>query len=126
MEEHYRSDPQLVASNMIIAALANDGGDFDWTWVNPSRSWMRRVGYDKADVRPALQTLAALTSHLSGLLSGRREALSRTVRLNDSPGAPRYTMTVEKILLQEVKHAEEHLAQIRDTRRTSNGPRPRR
>jgi hypothetical protein len=31
---HHVVEANLVASNMIIAALATDAYDFDWTWVN--------------------------------------------------------------------------------------------
>jgi hypothetical protein len=114
---HHLVEANLVASNIIVAALATDGCDYDWTWVNPNKSWMRRVGYDTANVDFAIKTLHALCRHISALVAAQPRALTRTVRLNDSPGAPRYVMTVEKILRQEVAHANEHLGDIRDARR---------
>jgi hypothetical protein len=114
---HHLVEANLIASNMIIAALATDGGNFDWTWVNPDKSWMRRVGYDKAGVDPALATLRALCRHISALLAAHPSALTRTVKLNDSPDAPRYVMTVEMILLREVEHANDHLGDIRHVRK---------
>jgi hypothetical protein len=114
---HHLVEANLVASNMILAALATDGGNFDWTWVNPSKSWMRRVGYDRADVVPAIQALRAVGRHIAALVAGQRDALTRTVKLNDAPGAKRYVVTVEKILRQEVEHATMHLGDIRETRR---------
>jgi DinB family protein len=114
---HHLVEANLVASNMIIAALATNGSYYDWTWVNPDKSWMQRVGYDTADVGPAIETLRALCQYISGLLGGRPGALARTVKLNDAPGATRYVMTVEKILWQEVEHANDHLGDIRSTRK---------
>jgi len=118
---HHLVEANLVASNMIIAALATNGCDYDWTWVNPDKSWMRRVGYDTADVGPAIETLRALCRHISGLVAAQPGALARTVKLNDVPGATRYVMTVEKILSQEVEHANEHLGDIRDARGLHSG-----
>lgn len=114
---HHLVEANLVASNMIIAALATDGGDYDWTWVNPDKSWMRRVGYDKANVDLALKMLQALCRHISALVAAQPDALARSVKLNDFPGAIRYFMTVEKILRQEIEHVNEHLGDIRDGRR---------
>lgn len=116
---HHLVEANMVASTMIIAALANNGGEFDWTWVNPSESWMKRVGYDKADVRPAVRVLATMCDYIGGIVATQPEMLERYVRLNDSPGATRYNATVEKILKNEREHANQHLADIRTTRATS-------
>ena len=114
---HHLVEANLVASNMIIAALATNGCNYDWTWVNPSTAWMRRVGYDTAQVEPAIEMLGTLCRHISVLVVAKPSALARKVKLNDAPGARRYVMTVEKILRQEVKHAEEHLHEVRETRK---------
>ena len=114
---HHLVEANLIASNMIIAALGVDGYEFDWTWVNPDKAWMRRLGYTTSDVKPALAVLRSLCAHLSALLESRPNALSRTVSLNDSPGAPRYTKSVAEILEEQIEHAADHLQQIRDTRR---------
>ena len=116
---HHLVEANMVASTMIIAALANNGGEFDWTWVNPSESWMKRVGYDKADVRPAVRVLSTLCDYIAGIVATQPEMLERYVRLNDSPGATRYNATVEKILKDEREHANHHLADIRTTRAAS-------
>jgi hypothetical protein len=113
---HHLVEANLVAANMIIAALTTNGYNYDWTWVNPSRAWMRRIGYGTARVEPAIETLRALCRYISGLVAAKPGALTRKVKLNDSPGAKRYVMTVEEILWQEVKHAEEHLHDVRETR----------
>lgn len=114
---HHLVEANLIASNIIIAALATDGYDYDWTWVNPDKRWMHRLGYDRRPVGPAITMLRALCAHVTGLIGGERRALMRTVRLNDAAGAPRYVMTVEDILRQEVQHADEHLGEIRSTPR---------
>lgn len=76
---HHLVEANLVASNIIIAALAKSGSTYDWTWVNPSRSWMRRLGYDKAPIGPAIATLSALSEHMGAILSGGPGRLRRTV-----------------------------------------------
>ena len=112
---HHLVEANLVASTMVIAALANTGGDFDWTWVNPNEAWMKRVGYDKADVKPALTMLTAVCDHITGIVAAQPGMLERYIRLNDSPGAKRYSATVEKILRDEREHANHHRADIRGT-----------
>lgn len=113
---HHLVESNLITSNMVIAALAMNGYKFDWTWVNPSATWMRRLGYNTAPVKPALLTLHALGRHLSVLVA-KPGALTRKVRLNDKPGGKRYVMTVEKLLEMEVKHAGDHLRDVRETRK---------
>ena len=115
---HHLVEANIVASTMVIAALANNGGEFDWTWVNPSEAWMKRVGYDKADVRPALKVLVTMCDYIAGIVAAQPDMLERYVRLNDSPGAKRYNATVEKILKDEREHANHHLADIRTARIT--------
>ena len=122
---HHLVEANLVASNIIIAALANSGSTYDWTWVNPNASWMRRLGYDKAPVGPALSTLGALSHHLLALLSVT-DGLQRTVQLYDAPGAPRYTKTVSQILSDEVSHAREHLEALPERPVRGSGRRSRR
>lgn len=114
---HHLVEANLVATSMIIAALATDGGNFDWTWVNPTKAWMGRLGYSTADVKPALAALAALNRHISALLAAKPDALNRTVKLNDTPGGKRYVVTIEQILLQEVDHTGDHLGEIRAIRK---------
>ena len=114
---HHLVEANLVAANMIVVALATDGGYFDWTWLNPNTSWMRRLGYDSAGVEPAIKMLRSLTDHVSALIANRPEALSRTVQLSDTPDGPRYALTVEGILRQEVEHAGEHLKEIQAIRK---------
>ena len=114
---HHLVEANLVASNMIIAALAVDGCDYDWTWVNPDKAWMRRVGYDTADIDLAIKALLALSRHISALLAANTRTLARTVKLNDAPGRPRYVASIRKILCDEVEHAKEHLGEIRNTRK---------
>lgn len=114
---HHLVEANLVAANMIVAALATDGGYYDWTWVNPNKSWMRRVGYDTARVEPAIKMLRALSDHISALIANKPQAFSRSVQLSDTPDGPRYLMTVDGILRQEVEHVDEHLKLIQAIRK---------
>ena len=93
---HHLVEANLVASNIIIAALAKSGCTYDWSWVNPDASWMRRVGYSKAPIRPALDALRALCQHISGLINSTSAALRREVRLLDAPGAELYAKTARR------------------------------
>jgi hypothetical protein len=113
---HHLVEANLVATNIIVAALATEGRYYDWTWVNPNKSWMRRVGYDSVRVEPAIKMLRALCEHISALIVDRPQAFSRSVQLSDTTDGPRYVMTVEGILRQEVEHADEHLKMIQAIR----------
>lgn len=112
---HHLVEANLVASNMMIAGLAKSGSIYDWSWVTPDASWMQRVGYDTAPVRPALETLRALGEHIAGLIRAS-DGFQRQVQLLDAPGAKLYTKTVKEILTQEIEHAEEHLRVVAQTR----------
>lgn len=115
---HHLVEANLIASNMIICAIAADGHNFDWTWVWPNKAWLKRMGYDKANVAPAIATLDALSRHISNLIAANPRSLKRKVNVNDTPDAERYALTVEQILLQEIHHADTHLndiAQIRNS-----------
>ena len=113
---HHLVEANLVASNIVLAALAKTGCTYDWSWMTPDASWMQRVGYNRAPVGPALQTLKALCSHISGLIGASADALRREVKLLDAPGAELRTVTVTDVLRQEVEHAAEHLADVEKTR----------
>lgn len=115
---HHLVEANLVASTMIIAAVGADGCEFDWTWLNPDRGWMRRMGYASAPVAPAINALRAVGAHVAGLIAKTPRSLRRRVSLNDSPGAERYVMTVKTILEQEATHVTHHLKDVRSIRRT--------
>jgi hypothetical protein len=124
---HHLVEANLVAAGMIIAAMGKSGSTFDWTWLNPDRAWMRRLGDDRAPVAPAIAALRAVGRHLGGLVRAARGARSRTVVLFDTPGGRRYRRTVEAILREEAGHAAEHLAALREATRaprTAGGRKP--
>lgn len=123
---HHLVEANLVASGIVIAAVAKSGSSYDWTWVNPSAAWMRRLGYDKAPIGPAIATLSALSRHIGGILSASPTKLRCTVQLFDAPGAPRYTKTVRQVLLDEVSHASEHLQALQPRPVCGKVPRGRR
>src|SRR3972149_4560389 len=76
---HHLVEANLVASNIIIAALAKSGCTYDWSWVTPDKSRMRRVGYSTAPIRPALAALRALGQHFSAVLGATSDGLDGTV-----------------------------------------------
>ena len=67
-----------------------------------------------------LLALRALCRHISALVSAQPQAFARTLKVNDTPGAPRYVMTIEQILRQEVEHASDHLDVIRQVRKLNS------
>jgi hypothetical protein len=112
---HHLVEANLIASNIVIAGLAQSGCTYDWSWVNPDRSWMERAGYSSAPVAPAIETLKALCRYISELV-GRSDARRHDVKLLDAPGADLRVATIEEVILQEVEHAQEHLRDIAHTR----------
>ena len=112
---HHLVEANLVASNIIIAGLGKSGCVYDWSWLWPNTSWNQRLGYSTAPVRPALDTLRALCEHIAGLIR-TADGPQREVQLLDSPGAQLYTRTITDILLQEIKHVDEHLPSIPEIR----------
>ena len=115
---HHLAEAGLIASNIILAALARGGGTvFDWSWVYPNAAWNQRMGYAAAPIKPALRTLSALCEHVGGLIERRPDALQQEVRLLDAPGAALYARSVEGVLEQEVEHAEGHLRGVAETRK---------
>lgn len=106
---HHLLEANLVASNMILAALGTHGYEFDWSWLVPDEEWVARLGYEKAAAEPALELFRALTKYFATLLARDPSLLRRTIRLKDSGNSEPYSITVQEILAREVAHAREHL-----------------
>jgi len=113
---HHLVEANLIASNIILAALGRPGSTYDWSWVIPDRKWMKRLGYDRAPLGPALELLEALCAHVTGLARGAPGSMKQSVRLIDSPGARPRRRTVRQVLDDEREHARHHLRDIADTR----------
>lgn len=115
---HHLTEANIVAATIIIAALGASGSTFDWSWLWPNREWTDRMGYGKVPTATSLRTLESLIAHVSNVVKAAgRGALTRKVRLFDSPGAETYTKTVAEIIQQEVDHAAQHLGDVKKARR---------
>jgi hypothetical protein len=106
---HHLLEANLVASNMIIAALGTDEYEFDWAWLVPDDAWRARLGYDELDERPALELFRALTKYIAALLTRDPALLQRRIRLRASTSSEPYAISIEGILSRELDHAREHL-----------------
>lgn len=113
---HHLVEANLVAYTIVIAALGKSGCTYDYSWLNPDREWMVRLGYDKAPVGPALQVLRTLIEHLSGLLPATSPDVQREVKLLDAPGAQPRPTTIQELLQHETEHVKEHLRNVRQAR----------
>jgi hypothetical protein len=92
---HHIVESNLVASNIVLAALASkEEPTYDWSWVYPDAAWMRRLGYDRLPIVTSLDLLRALGSHVAALIEASPDALSRRVKLLDAPGAKLYSKSV--------------------------------
>ena len=114
---HHLVESNLIASNIIIAALATNGGTYDWSWVMPNGAWMKRLGYGAAAIEPSLVMLEALCAHVSRVLLAAPGSMRRHVMLLDAPGAALRRRTVAQVLADECEHARHHLDDLLATRR---------
>ena len=112
---HHIAEANIVAASMIIAAIGKDGATYDWSWLYPNLEWVRRMGYAKAPIEPAIELLHALYVHIANLVKANPKVLKRKVTLFDAPGGETYTMTVEEIMRHEVEHANEHLSELKNS-----------
>ena len=110
---HHVAEANIVAASMIIAAIGKDGATYDWSWLYPNLDWVKRMGYAKASIEPAIAMLRALNEHIANLVKANPKVLTRKVTLFDTPGGETYTMTVEEIMRHEVSHADEHLGELK-------------
>jgi hypothetical protein len=108
---HHLVEANLVAASIVLAAVGSPGSEYDWSWLVPDESWMKRLGYARLPVEPAIRLLDALCAHLSSVLRGSPGSLRRVVRLRGTSGIER--STVERVLADEWEHAEQHLRDIR-------------
>jgi len=108
---HHLVEANLVVGSIVLAALGRPGCEYDWSWLVPDGEWMKRLGYGRRPVDPAIRLLDALCAHVAGILRGSPDALARSVRLRGSSGARRRTL--ERVLRDECDHAALHLRDIR-------------
>lgn len=122
---HHLVEANLIASNIVLAALGQPDCRYDWSWVMPNTGWLKRLGYDKAPVEPALDLLEALSKHIATVLRRAPSSLQRTVRLLDKPGARLRRRTVKQVLAEECGHAQHHLGEVIATRKAHGRVTPR-
>jgi hypothetical protein len=113
---HHLVEANLIASNILIAAISQSGCVYDWSWVNPDKGWMERLGYRTAPVGPALATLRSLCEHMAELIKAVPGAFDREVQLLDSPGAEPHRTTVRALVSEQIEHVEGHLGTVREIR----------
>ncbi len=122
---HHLVEANLVVSNIVIAALGKPDCRYDWSWVNPDAGWMKRLGYDRAPIEPALALLELLRTHVTEVVRVAPGGMRRAVKLLDAPGAKPRRLTVEQVLAGEYEHAQHHLRDIADTRKAHGSRRTR-
>jgi hypothetical protein len=113
---HHLIESNLIASNIMIAALSESGCVYDWSWVQPDRQWMERLAYTTAPIGPGLAALRALCKHFAELIMAIPAGLEREVRLLDAPGATPYSKAVGELVSEQVEHVEGHLGTVREIR----------
>ena len=65
---------QAIVVAIVLAALGKPGCRFDWSWMIPDERWMRRLGYDRAPLEPAIELLEAGVGRLGVLRRGERSS----------------------------------------------------
>jgi|SRR5215469_10939203 len=114
---HHLVEANFIAAHVVLNALGGQGATYDWSWITPDRDWMRRLGYDRAPIEPALALHESLAHHIASLLALKPRGLRRSIAILDSPGGRPRTTTVAKILGDEVTHVSHHLEEIESIRR---------
>jgi len=109
---HHLVEANLVASTIVIAALGKPGCKYDWSWLFPDKAWMKRLGYDRAPLEPAIRLLEVLCDHLVGITRRASGSMGRAVRLIGTPGGRGTRRTVRRVLEEECEHARHHLRDI--------------
>ena len=128
---HHLVEANLIASNIVLAALGKSGCRYDWSWVTPGGPWMKRLGYDRAPIEPGLELLDVLCARIAAMLRTVPGGMRRHVNLLDAPGAKLRRRTVTQVLQDEFEHAQHHLRDVAATRkahrrlRTRTRPRTR-
>ena len=95
----------------MLVALGKPGHEFDWSWLWPSNRWMKRLGYDRAKVGPAIDLLDTLCVHVSGLIRLHPAAWNASVRLG-GPGTRATRRKLGQVIFEEVGHARRHLGDV--------------
>ncbi len=114
---HHLVEANLVASNIVLAALGRPGCRFDWSWVTPDAGWMRRLGYDRTPIEPALELLERICSHVTQVVRTAPGGSEAHVMLLDAAEARPRRRTVAQVLADECEHAQHHLQDVGDTRK---------
>jgi hypothetical protein len=109
---HHLVEANLVASTIVIAALGKPDCKYDWSWLFPDKTWMKRLGYDRAPLGPAIRLLEALCAHVVGITRSASGSMGRSVRLIGTPGGRGARRTVRRVLEEECEHARHHLRDI--------------
>ena len=113
---HHLIEAQVIATSIVVAALGSPGCTYDWSWMLPGGSWMERLGYRSKPLDNPQPMLRALNAYTASLAGAPADGLAREVYLRDAPDAELRKMSVAEVLLQEFRHAEEHVEEIRKTR----------
>jgi hypothetical protein len=113
---HHLVESNLIAANIMIAALSQSGCIYDWSWVQPDAGWMERLAYKTAPIEPALAALRGLCEHFAELIKNIPAGFEREVRLLDAPGAKPYSKTVRELVAEQVEHVQGHVGTVREIR----------
>ena len=122
---HHVAEANAVAASIVIAALGSPGSLYDWSWMQPSGDWMKRLEYERKPIAPALSLLEALNAYVAALVEPLHDGLARPVRLRDAPGAEPRSVTVADVLLAEAEHARQHIDEARSLLAKGRRPEPR-
>ncbi len=113
---HHLVEANVIAATIITAALGKPGSVYDWSWVTPEGEWVRRLGYNRVAVEPALAFFEHLCHYVALVVRAAPRGLRSHVHLKDTPSGTLTRRTVEQILRDEWKHAQHHLKDIAKAR----------
>ena len=114
---HHLIEANVIAATIIIAALGKPGSVYDWSWVRPEGEWVRRLGYNRVKVGPALAFFEHLCRYVTLVVRAAPRGLKSHVHLLDTTAGARTRRTVEQVLRDEWAHAQHHLQDIAKARK---------
>ena len=114
---HHLVDAYDTTWQAIEAAIGQPGCRYYLDWYDPANTWTTIMRYRDRPVGPALAFLRAKHAYLAPVLDLVPDAGSRFFMLIRSTGDPERRLTVNDLVQHLNAHAQQHIAQIRTTRK---------
>jgi catechol 2,3-dioxygenase-like lactoylglutathione lyase family enzyme len=110
---HHVIDSDQIGTFLIKAALAMPAGLVVQNWYTDNDVWGIRFRHNDRPLATSLALFRASRGQLVEILAALPDSWSLTIRVADAPGAEPRVRTVEDLFDVQVRHALEHVEEIR-------------